>query len=1137
MDKTIRKIIAIIVAFAVVAVYSFNLQGIAIHATEANPDSQTEQRETPNQDMQGDDNITEGLEAETSEDSAGSDEGETGEESTDSESVENTEESAGKTLRAAGTEDQAADPSGEDSAGNMGALSAAMDACDFDVTGEDGTYSFDEDSGVLTITGNVTVAMKEGKSSTSQRIVIADSCTVTLDGVDIQAAEKSGPGIMIQATNTVHLKLKDGTVNNVTGAHGVDINGTKGGFAGIEVEFLYEDGESPSNQKAALIIEGNGTLNATGGPNAAGIGGSNSRDGSNGKGLYGDITIESGTVNATSPGSGAGIGSSDNPGAGTSTGSYKKTGKNTWGTITINGGTVNATSEGSGAGIGGGNHVDSGSIKINGGTVTAHGAAGIGCGIGSSKNKGDGGDKGPGYYAADIEITGGTITATSNDIGAAIGGGMYCDATISISGGTINATGGSRQGNTHHGGAGIGGGYLGHAAIEITGGDITAVGGDGAAGIGSGGSPNSNEERGTNGRGDATTVEYTTINIGGGTINATGGPKGGAGIGLGVGADKGEITITGGTITAQGAKSERFGEDVTKMAGGAGIGSAYSGIGSGNPKYFVQADVDVTIQGGTIVAIGGWGASGIGSGAQNKIANSVTIDAEKANIQAYADGTKFAIDTRVLHDDGTTTSYHTNRDVSSGYILQGTFVHNYEGEGDAPDQSPEGLESIIVGNDGTGETKELTQMPAGYRSYATDVSSEGTYTVYTDSESIGDGQGRYFSRLTTDKYYKEEAEEQGKLVQYTVRAGEISDNFYLFPVKSVVVEKRVQGEAGTQTDGLNTTAYFGICHEEDGQEVFVKNKDGSVWAESIEIKNGVPQNKAYFVNVDDKKYDVMEIKSPDNTDTPQGMTFGTLTLKRITTEHGEAFGLTEGAAHGLNIQTREDGEDLIITAELIDKGETASMTLSLFADGLLLIDSSKKLNKDTGWKAEWTVPKAKDDKEIEYKLGDTSNNATIDNNQWSDEVIIINSYEGEAGKLIIKKALQDFVDHGNEQLTNVNATFVFQITGTYEAGGETKPYSNVISMDFTKAGDNEQEVEVTGIPSNIQNLTVEEIYGGNYSTDTPKIENIQLNEAGVYEASFTNTMSDVKYKGGVTNQYKIEGGKSVKNAALEELFR
>ena len=799
--------------------------------------------------------------------------------------------------------DEEAPEAGDDTADEETAADPVMDNCDFAVEGAAGTYSFDDETGVLTITGDAKVSMKEGVTSTPQRIVVADSCTVTLDGVNIKAADKSGPGILIQATNTVHLNLKEGTSNIVEGAHGSDINATSGGYAGIEVEFLYEDGAAPSNQMASLIIEGSGELKATGGPNAAGIGGSNSMNGSKGKGLYGNITINSGTVDAKSPGNGAGIGSSDNPGTGTSTGSYKKTGNNTWGTITINGGTVNAVSTNSGAGIGGGNHVDSGRIVINGGTVTANGAAGIGCGIGSSKNKGyESNDKGPGYYAADVTITGGNITASSNDIGAAIGGGMYCDAVISISGGTINAVGGSREGKTHHGGAGIGGGYLGHAVIEITGGNITAVGGDGAAGIGSGGSPNSNEERGTNGRGttEITTVDYTVVNISGGTIKATGGEKGGAGIGLGVGADKGEINITGGNVTAIGAASQRFDEDVTRMAGGAGIGSAYSGIGSGSSKYFVVADVDISITDGTVVAIGGWGASGIGSGAQNKTANNITIDANKTDLQAYSDGTKFAIDTRDLKPDGSTESLTEGR-VINGNILQGTFVHEYVSE-DGVDQGTEGIKAIQVINDSDdGDKVVLTGMAdydlEGYRSFAANVSSAGYYNVFTRVNEVAQGEGRYYNKCTDDTRTPEDVDTDQDVVErgvkYIVTGNSLSDNFYLFPVKAVIVSKTVNIDGSKE--GLTGDVYFSLRRytlDGEGNKTIAddfEKRDGKQWIESIHIEDGVAKNKAKFICVDEAYYDVWEVtETGEPIDvTSMDVRLGDAKLVKIETKHGE----------------------------------------------------------------------------------------------------------------------------------------------------------------------------------------------------------------------------------------------------------
>ena len=104
-----------------------------------------------------------------------------------------------------------------------------------------------------------------------------------------------------------------------------------------------------------------GSLTATGGNNAAGIGGGREGKGEN-------ITITGGTVNATSN-DGAGIG-----------GGLLGSGEN----IAITGGTVNATGT-DGAGIGGGNGGVGKNITITGGSVTATGGEG-GAGIGGGLN-------------------------------------------------------------------------------------------------------------------------------------------------------------------------------------------------------------------------------------------------------------------------------------------------------------------------------------------------------------------------------------------------------------------------------------------------------------------------------------------------------------------------------------------------------------------------------------------------------------------------------------------------------------------------------------------------------------------------------------------------------------------------------
>ena len=259
-----------------------------------------------------------------------------------------------------------------------------------------------------------------------------------------------------------------------------------------------------------------GSLTATGGASAAGIGGDWKGSGEN-------ITITGGTVDATGGYGSAGIG-----------GGKEGKGEN----ITITGGTVNATSN-DGAGIGGGLLGSGENIAITGGTVNATGTDGAGIGGGN------------GGVGKNITITGGTVTAAGGFGNAGIGGGNGSDGeNITITGGSVTATGGD------NGGAGIGGGAEGGGGNNITikGGTVTATGGgySGTGGAGIGG-------------GSGGSLENITIN--GGTVNATG-TDGGAGIGGGENGNGEDITINGGKVNASGAY------------GGAGIGGGVNGIGS-----------------------------------------------------------------------------------------------------------------------------------------------------------------------------------------------------------------------------------------------------------------------------------------------------------------------------------------------------------------------------------------------------------------------------------------------------------------------------------------------------------------------------------------------------------------------------
>ena len=408
---------------------------------------------------------------------------------------------------------------------------------------------------------------------------------IELDGDNELKSGTQSAGLEKTSTGTLTLKDDSKEAGSLTATGGNNAAGIGGGFQG--------NGEN-------ITITG-GTVNATGGFSAAGIGGGREGKGENititggtvnatsndgagiGGGLLGsgeNITINGGTVNATGT-DGAGIG-----------GGNGGVGKN----ITITGGTVNATSN-DGAGIGGGNGSDGENITITGGSVTATGgefAAGIGGSNGGSGNN--------------ITITGGTVNTTGGDNGGAgIGGGAEGGGgnNITIKGGTVTATGGGYRGNS---GAGIGGGSGGSGEnITINDGKVTATGGNYAAGIGGGSVGFWGGESGSG----------KNITINGGTVNATG-TDGGAGIGGGENGNGEDITINGGKVNASGAY------------GGAGIGGGVNGIGS---KVTVSGAAQVTA---TATGSGpDW--SGVGTGATIGNGGSKTPDGPVDGKEIQAD--------------------------------------------------------------------------------------------------------------------------------------------------------------------------------------------------------------------------------------------------------------------------------------------------------------------------------------------------------------------------------------------------------------------------------------------------------------------------------------------------------------------
>ena len=251
------------------------------------------------------------------------------------------------------------------------------------------------------------------------------------------AVEDSAPVITGSSTeNTVTINAeKDQTANVTLSGANIDVSSagkaavSTTGEGNVNIELngsnALKSGHSHAglekNNDGNLTIQDkdkDGSLNAKGGQDGAGIGGGSSGAGS-------DITITGGKVTARGGNYGAGIGG----------GAYGNGSD-----ITVTGGEVTANSGNYGAGIGGGGWGNGNNITISGGKVTATGgmfAAGIGGGMHRDGN--------------DITISGGEVSAAGGKCGAGIGGGLDArdsgdvtvsgDAKLKVRGGKADSDG------------------------------------------------------------------------------------------------------------------------------------------------------------------------------------------------------------------------------------------------------------------------------------------------------------------------------------------------------------------------------------------------------------------------------------------------------------------------------------------------------------------------------------------------------------------------------------------------------------------------------------------------------------------------------------------------------------------------
>ena len=325
-----------------------------------------------------------------------------------------------------------------------------------------------------------------------------DKVEVKLEDVNIDASSRVNP-------SATTLNDTSYAAVNVTGKGDTNIeldgdNELKSGRyrAGLEHNQTADSEGNVTSGKLTIQDDKDnaGSLTATGGESAAGIGGGNAN--------AGQVTITGGNITATGGYGSAGIGGgygqiSPNPNAGD-------------GDVTISGGTIKAAGGTFGAGIGGG-YIGDAHVTITGDATVeevqgGEGAAGIGSGAYAS--------------IGEVEISGNAKidNVTGGDYGAGIGGGY-------------------------------GGGYAGLGDVTIEGNTtVNATGGAGAAGIGSG------VDSVNDAAGNGNKITIRSNESGAPTVNATGGESsideeteekipGGAGIGSGAGDAKADITLEG----------------------------------------------------------------------------------------------------------------------------------------------------------------------------------------------------------------------------------------------------------------------------------------------------------------------------------------------------------------------------------------------------------------------------------------------------------------------------------------------------------------------------------------------------------------------------------------------------------------
>lgn len=254
-------------------------------------------------------------------------------------------------------------------------------------------------SGSTSLSGNIGVpasaSLKFDGQTASHDIYIPDATTLSASGITVGSTITVGSGQTFTLSWTT-LSVTTGPGIQCSGNATIILDGTNT----ISTTAEYYPAIQAGGSGTTLTIQGSGSVTATGGKYAAGIGSGKS-------GICGDITISGGNVTASGGQDGAGIGSGCGDNNTTST----------CGAITISGGTVIANGGEHAAGIGSGGFGKFASISITDGISSVVGRRGRHYGDTNVKPIGKGqDDQGSGTVSIDgsTSWTAGTATTHLN---------------------------------------------------------------------------------------------------------------------------------------------------------------------------------------------------------------------------------------------------------------------------------------------------------------------------------------------------------------------------------------------------------------------------------------------------------------------------------------------------------------------------------------------------------------------------------------------------------------------------------------------------------------------------------------------------------------------------------------------------